>query len=319
MKHIIITGASGLVATELALHLLDKTDSFLYLLSTHPEKVQARYSQKEYAGRVLCLTLDAFSSFALTHPATFEACIHTAFARTSQGRSLVQSLEYLRQLLSLLQQLDVRTFANISSQSVYGSQQAPLWKETTPPDPSYLYAMGKYASEVITELALGNKGIKWTNIRLCSVCENARFIRIFVQNALNGEPIRLTAPNQQCSFIDVRDVADALLSFIARMNGIKPLPAYNLGTSHVHTIAEIATIVKRIGEENYGLPNISIIKEKESCMQPFCGMDASLFMKTFDWKPNFNMDRMVESLYEMLLNTRGGGVYPRSFRLVYGL
>ena len=70
----------------------------------------------------------------------------------------------------------------------------PLWTESTPVEPDYLYAMGKYSSEIITKLMLEETDIKWTNIRLCSVCENARFVRIFVQNAIEGKPIHLTAP-----------------------------------------------------------------------------------------------------------------------------
>lgn len=36
MKTIIITGASGLVATQLTIDLLDKTDYRILLVSTHP-------------------------------------------------------------------------------------------------------------------------------------------------------------------------------------------------------------------------------------------------------------------------------------------
>ena len=45
-------------------------------------------------------------------------------------------------------------FANISSQSVYGKMSEPLWAESTPVEPDYLYAMGKYSSEIITKLML---------------------------------------------------------------------------------------------------------------------------------------------------------------------
>ena len=40
MQHIIITGASGLVATELTIRLLQETDAHLYLISTHVEKIK---------------------------------------------------------------------------------------------------------------------------------------------------------------------------------------------------------------------------------------------------------------------------------------
>lgn len=309
MKHIIITGASGLVATELILRLLDKTDAHLYLLSTHPDEVRTRYEKD--AHRVECFTLDSFSTFASTQQRIFDFCIHTGFARAKQGELVAQSLDYLLRLLILLKGAGIKTFVNISSQSIYGSLSEPLWTEHTPPSPNYLYAMGKYASEVITQSALNPTNIQWTNIRLCSVCENARFIRIFVQNAINGTPIRLTAPHQQCSFIDVRDVADALLAFIGRAEGTNLEPAYNLGANLVHTVAEIAATVKEIGEKRYGLSNIAIMEEAPGTPAR-CGMNSSLFMKTFHWCPACSMDSMVTSLYEMLLNT-GGGIIPGAF------
>ena len=50
MKHIIITGAGGLVATELIISLLERTDTCLYLLSTHADTIYAKYQQ--YGERV---------------------------------------------------------------------------------------------------------------------------------------------------------------------------------------------------------------------------------------------------------------------------
>lgn len=310
MKRIIITGASGLVATELILHLLDQTDSHLYLISTRPNEIRKRYAG--YTQRVECFTLDSFSTSGIARQAAFDFCIHTAFARAGQGELIAQSLGYLRRLLSLLKGLGLKTFVNISSQSVYGSLSEPLWTEHTAPAPNYLYAMGKYASEVITQSALEQTGIQWTNIRLCSVCENARFMRIFVQNAINGIPIHLTAPHQQCSFIDVRDAADALLALIRAADHISLEPAYNLGANLVHTIAEIAGMAKLIGEQRYGLSGIAITEE-DSGNRTRCGMDSSLFMKTFGWSPAHSMDSMLASLYEMLLNT-GGGYTPVASR-----
>lgn len=315
MKNVIITGAGGLVATELTIKLLKETDANLYLLSTHVEKITERY--KNYPQRVNCYTLDEFSSYASATKVKFDICIHTAFSRSAKGGLIVESIEYQRVLIALLKKLGIGTFVNISSQSVYGKATEPLWTEDAQLDPDYLYAMGKYFSEVVTRIMLDGSGIRWTNIRLCSVCENARFVRVFVQNAIEGKPIILTAPEQQCSFIEVQDVADALTAFIEKSDKIGLKPTYNLGANLVDTIKGIALKVKRVGEEQYGLSNVEII-EKSSDSNIRIGMDASLFMDTFDWCPRHNMDDMVIEMFEMLKNVNRGG-YPISFKLVYGL
>lgn len=315
MKHIIITGASGLVATELTYALLKQSDAHLYLLSTHIDNISERY--KEYKNRVSCFTLQTFTEFVNDVKVKYNYCIHTAFSRSSNGNGIVESINYQRGLIALLKKQDLGVFVNISSQSVYGKTSAPLWKEDTPLDPDYLYAMGKYFSEVVTQQMLDGSNIKWTNIRLCSVCEKARFVRVFVQNTIDGNPILLTAPDQQCSFIDVQDVASALMAFMEKAENINLLPAYNLGANLVNTIGEIARMVKSIAEKKYGLKEVNIL-EQESDNHVRIGMDATLFMNTFAWRPLRCMEDMVGEIFEMLTNFNGGE-YPASFKIVYKL
>ena len=304
MKHIIITGAGGLVATELIFLLLKKTDARLYLLSTHEDVISERY--KDYCDRVCCFTLRSFSTYVLSTDEQFDVCIHTAFSRSSEGHRISESIDYLKALISLLKQSSLKYFVNISSQSIYGKNSGLMSTEATPINPDYLYAMGKYLSEIVTELMLDGTEIKWTNIRLCSVCENARFIRIFVQNAISGDKIVLSAPDQKVSFIDVRDVADALVALIYHTDSEDLAPVYNLGANLVNTIKEIAVIVKTIGESEYGLDDIDIVIESSSNTNCI-GMDASLFMSTFSWHPKRDIKDMAKSLYEMMLAQNGGG------------
>lgn len=303
MKRIIITGASGLVATELTIRLLAETDARLFLLSTNPDKVKERYVNN--LGRVSCFTLDSFAQFVEENKGIchFDVCIHTAFSRSSNGNQIVASLDYHQQLLRILKKTDLKVFANISSQSVYGKMSEPLWTESTPVEPDYLYAMGKYSSEIITKLMLKGTNVKWTNIRLCSVCENARFVRVFVQNAIEGKTIHLTEPNQQCSFIEVKDVAEALLHFITLADNVDLMEVYNLGANLMNTIGDIALRVNNIGETKYGLPSV-IITKSESDNHVRIGMDASLFMQTFNWKPQKNMNDMIIEVYNDLINIK---------------
>lgn len=315
MFHIIITGAGGLVATELAFSLLKQTDAHLYLLSTHVSTIHERY--RNYKERVKCFTLQTFIDFSANTDIKFDYCIHTAFSRSSSGNQIVESIEYQRSLLSALKKIELKVFINISSQSVYGKTTPPLWKEDSPVDPDYLYAMGKYFSEVVTQQILEGSNIKWTNIRLCSVCENARFVRVFVQNSIEGKNIILTAPNQRCSFIHVQDVASGLMALIEKAEYIKLLPVYNLGANLVNTIGEIANMVKSIAIKKYNLKEIDIIEQAYNNNDRI-GMDSTLFMNTFMWKPKYNMENMITDLFEMLTNTNGGG-YPISFKYVYNL
>ena len=303
VKNIIITGSSGLVATQLTLDLLDKTPHCLYLVSTNPTALEGRYTG--FAKKIKCCTLENFSNYAKTSGKSFDACVNAGFARSSLGRPLVDSLEFTYRLVTLVKELKVKKFLNISSQSVYGKDTEPLWTEDTPLAPDYMYALGKYNTELITRIVLSNSSVNWTNIRLSSVCENARFMNVFVKNALSGNPIHLTAGNQGCSFIDVRDVASALTKVIE--SDIYHFDeAYNLGTAEMFTIREIAEKVKRIGETSYDAS--VLITEDANDNNVKIGMDNTLFKQTFDWQPQYTMDDMITSLFEMVINVNGGGI-----------
>ena len=302
VKNIIITGASGLVATQLTLDLLNNTHHYLYLVSTNPTAMKDRYAG--FTKRIKCCTLDSFSDYAKASGERFDACVNAGFARSSLGRLLVDSLEFTYKLVTLIKELGVGKFINISSQSVYGKETEPLWTEQTPLDPDYMYALGKYNTELITRIVLSDSNVKWTNIRLSSVCENARFMNVFVKNALSGSPIHLTAGNQGCSFIDVRDVSSALIKVI-ESDSNNFAEAYNLGTAEMFTIREIAEKVKQIGDTMYG--SSVVITEEANDNHIKIGMDNSLFKKTFNWEPSYSMDDMIISLFEMKTNVNGGG------------
>lgn len=305
MLTILITGATGLVATELTIHLLRDTDANIVLVSNSINKLLGR----DYAtnARVTCIALEDLGNFVREHNLCIDVCIHTAFARSGNGNLIVSSIDYLQNVLTVAKRLHVHTFVNISSQSVYGKTTPPLWKENSTLDPDYLYAMGKYTSEKITELMLDNSDVRYTNIRLCSVCENARFVKVFVQNALEGKDIHLTAPDQGCSFIDVRDVADALVALIQYNPNASLDKVYNLGANQQSTIGEIAEMVKAIGESHYSIPSVHIIME-ESDNHTRIGVDASKFMSVFGWTPKYSMQDMIASVFEMLTNVNGEGI-----------
>lgn len=308
-ERILITGASGLLATEIICRLADRDTYRLLLVSSQPERLRQVYRT---CGNVECCTLEELlgSEFKTQ---SIDVMLHTAFARTSSGKDYADSLSYTGKLLAFARRISPRAFINVSSQSVYGDHAETLWKETFPAAPADLYGMAKYAAEELTRLALSDTGVNWTNIRLCSISEKARFIRVFVQNALKGTPIVVTAPFSQRSFIDVRDAASGLLSLFEIYSVAMWPEVYNLGADIVDSIGHIAERVKYIAETLYGIPEV-LIDMSDSSDKSLIGMDSSFFRETFDWEPKFTLDHMVNSLFQM---ETGGDSIPDSFKIKY--
>lgn len=291
-ERILITGASGLLATEMICRLADRDAYRLLLVSSQPERLRQVYRT---CGNMEFYTLDDLlgSEFETQ---SIDVILHTAFARTSNGKDYADSLSYTGKLLAFARRISPCAFINVSSQSVYGDCADALWKETSPAAPTDLYGMAKYAAEELTRIALTDTGINWTNIRLCSISDNARFLKIFVRNALHGEPITVTAPSRQCSFMDIRDAAAGFLSLMSTALSTRWLPVYNLGANLMNSIEDIAEVVKKVGEANFGTGTVEIVRQ-ESEDHARVGMDATLFMQTFRWKPTYSMEKMVETLF----------------------
>ncbi len=306
MKKIIITGASGLVGTELIYTILNGSKHSLFLVSTHPDALAEKYKGNS---RIKCLSIDELEGQTDNE---FDCIVHLAFARSKDPEQLAKAIDYTQRILNIAKHIKIRTYINISSQSIYGEIHKPMWREDYPAAPNYLYALGKYGTEKMTQLAFEGTETNWTNIRLASVCENARFVNVFVRNIIEGLPIHIVGGAQMVSFIDVRDVATALFQTIEMSDSIIFKDAYNLGTGKQDSIVKIAELVNKIGNEEYNLPLINVeIEHKDIHLN--VGMDNSLFSEEFNWKPQYDINDMIRAMF----NIHMGGVIPESFNVSF--
>lgn len=299
--NVIITGASGLVATELTLSLLSSGCPIeLTLVSRNPYELANRYQQ--YASKIKVITIDDLIKSDL---GVYDVCVHTAFARSSSGDKIVESLDYTNRLCKWVKDQGISKFVNLSSQSVYGNCYEPFIKEDAPCNPGYMYALAKYSSELLIKNIFEYSNTQLINIRLSSICENARFVKVFVSNAIHGRPLELVAPNQVVSFIDIRDVASAISKVILAP---KFIPGdYNLGSGQIYNILNVAKLVNQIGTQKYNLPEIEINIDDNGTNTKI-GMSIEKICSTYDWKPIYNISDMITSLFELLINVNGGGI-----------
>lgn len=303
MKNIIITGANGLVGTELTYTFLNNSEYSLFLVSTHSNILAEKYKGNS---RITCLSIDELQESANVD---FDCLVHLGFARSNEPEQLAKALDFTQRILAIAKRIKIHSYINISSQSIYGEIHKPMWKENFVASPSYLYALGKYSTEKMTQLAFEGTLTNWTNIRLASVCENARFISVFVKNMIEGLPIYVIGGNQTVSLIDVRDTAAALFKVIEMSDSIIYKDVYNLGSGKQDSIMKIAELVNKIGNEEYNLP-ITDVVIKPNDKRFDVGMNNDLFSTEFNWKPLYDINDMIRTIFNMYM----GGTIPESFK-----
>lgn len=289
MKNVIITGASGLLATTLAQYLLKRNDCNLFLLSRDPNCIPR-------AERVTPLSIDSLEQDCRFKEIDFDCLFHTAFARGNNASQLLASLNYLERVLNVATCLHLRSFVNVSSQGIYGwNNRGSLWKEDAPLFPSYPYAVAKCLAETLVNDTLGKSSIRYTNIRLASIVQNAGFIRFFVNQVKKGEAINVMGGDQRYSFVDVEDAAKALMALAADDPRLPWDKVYNLGTGQSISLLDIALMVNEVARASLDVS--ATIQRTPSGDIANVGMDASRFMARFAWEPKLSFKDSIYSLF----------------------
>lgn len=289
-KNIIISGGNGILAQELVRQFLLETKYDITLVSRTPGRIAVGDRVKAITIEDLCHSTDK--------QAEYQCFIHTAFSRSSNATDLLDSLNYQKTILENLAHLNVRSFVNISSQSVYGKDNHGISsKETTPISPSDNYAKAKAFAEVLVSSSLKGTNINFTSIRLASLIsarDHQRFINKLILGALSENQITVFGGSQQFSFIDVADAASALIELCEHSS--EPWrTVYNLGCQS-HSLSEIASLVAKVvsNATQLAIP----IAHRPSDAHIAIGMDSSRFYTDFGWQPTFTMEISIQRMLE---------------------
>lgn len=296
MKKILLTGAGGFLGRQLLWHLKESDNYFVYAVTSNVEKLSRVVS----ASNIEIVEINTEVNWN-----EIDIVIHGAFARTGKSHDLITSLEYSNNIFQAAISNKVPAIINISSQSVYGNNENIPWTENEDMMPNDMYGLAKASSEILLKGLSKNSSTVITNIRLSSIMINARFVNVFVQNAIDGNPINIVGGTQRVSFMDIRDAVDGIIALLD-ISTSKWEMAYNLGTGKQNSILEIAEIVKEVAKSYSDKEVVINIDKKDISLNP-C-MDVSKFTNLTSWTAQYDINEMVRAQFEYLTDVnRGGG------------
>ncbi|MDC9723089.1 MAG: NAD-dependent epimerase/dehydratase family protein [Urechidicola sp.] len=230
--------------------------------------------------------------------------IHSGFARPHRStKEIADSLLFTSKLFRKAVANHVANIINISSQSVYGQDSPPPWKESSIIAPTTVYATAKYTTELsLAELALHNKHINSTSIRLCSVCGAAKgmvnvdIISRFVETVKKDNDITIIGGEQLMERLNIYDTITGIIALLNTPSRVWK-KEYNLGSNVQIQLQELAEKVIEIGKNTYNKNNSKIINVKKDTFINY-GLNSDLFMKDTGWNPTYSIEDSIHSLFK---------------------
>lgn len=289
MRTILVTGASGFLGSNLITELLKDDDTKVIAVLGRPED-KANLLPESHN-----ITVYPCSSLFTTDFGHVDTLIHTAFSRGDNLQGLTASIEMTEKVIELVNNLDIDSIINISTQGLYhGLKPGEKVTEEGIVGPNTAYGLAKWAVENM--LKLGCKK-SYTNIRMASLSANARFLDFFVGSVASGKDITVTAPRQYASIMDVSDAVAGILS-ITNIPLNQREEIYNLGPGLQYSILDYATSANIIGEQ-LGYNPIKVTVEDSGKEFAIC-MNCSRLESETGWRPMVLKDEMITRLFENL-------------------
>lgn len=306
---ILVTGGAGYIGSVAVRMLLDKGHEVCVidnLVKGIKDNVDTRAKFYKFD-----LAHDNFSS--VFDENKFDSVIHFA-AYKAVGESMENAPLYsdnIRGVTNVLDQMvrtDVKKIIFSSTAAVYGMPDASVLSEETPVNPINYYGFTKLTAERIMKWYNTVHGISYIALRYFNVAGNAFFdyvdpnaqnVMPIIMEVISGKRSEFTifgddydTPDGTCirDYIHVYDLVSAhILALEASHVGV-----INLGTSKGYSVKELVSAVERVTGES--LP-VKIGPRRAG--DPACVLASNeLASKILNWKPEKNMDDMIQSTYD---------------------
>jgi len=299
VRTVMVTGARGYLGHSLVTRLAQKGYE-VFAFNRSKKEIEELFSSYE---NVKCYDSSDLDSGAI-RLGMVEYLIHCGFARPHcTNEEIADSLEFTNRLICKAILNQVPAIINISSQSVYGTKQEPLWTEKTHVMPETVYSQAKYASELMVRNAhYLNKQTYATSLRLATLSGGQKglvpvdMLTKLVIKAMKEETLTIIGGQQRLERMDVRDAADAIAALLMT-DYHKWEQVYNLGSGNIYSVSEIGECVAQIAKKQYN-KNVTLEMQPADVQLASSGMDSGAFRKLTHWMPKYDLDSTLGSLFE---------------------
>ena len=294
---ILITGATGLIGSELVETLLTATDCEVYATCRQKDTAQQRFQHILPHPRLHLLTYDVTQP--LETDIRFDYIIHAASPASPASFSqypvevMMANILGVRHLLDYGQRHQMKRMLFISSGEIYGEGDGTPFQEH---DSGYIDSLSPracYPSDVVIARLCHTYGPGFTE-------KDNRVYAQFLRNVLRGEDIVMkSAGRQMRSWIYVQDAVDAILTLL--LKGEKG-EAYNVAD------AQSCITIRSLAEKIAALADRQVIIDipqdaTQGNTTPIsCATFATKKIEALGWKPRYTIDEGLRQTLQRLQN-----------------
>ena len=261
----LVTGGSGFVGSNIVKALAQRGHNVISMDLSEPDSLVRDYLQP-WMSQVTLIQGDILDEDDVERAASsgVDKIVHAAVftgilpeIEKGRSRSIVEiNLMGTTNLLELARRLSVSRFLYVSSGSVYGDDPGldEVLHEQTQPNPRSLYAIGKYASELLTRRYGELHGFQTASVRLGGPYgpmervtghrANQSLLKEWTANVIKGEPVEVGNLSEKRSFTYVADIAAGVCSVLDAPT--LRYDAYNNSSAEWTTMAEVVAALQEL-------------------------------------------------------------------------
>ncbi len=312
LERILITGATGYLGRALTAALLSNNPTLEVVAPVRdPDRASEMWRDNPFPDRL------HFVRWEIPEPApdlgNIDLVIHTAAVRP--GISAEPPPWYPINVLSTLSLVDAVRRAHtpyliyVSSQSVYGTRQPPLWREdVTTLCPETPYAHSKAAAEAVVQGLTGSL-TRWAIFRLGRIyglCPQMRWdelVHRFVKLATSGKPIPVHGDGLQR--MDLLHIHDATTVFLKVLHApqVSWNQTFNVGSGEPVAVTDLARTCVELTRARFAASS-SISHQPTTQPLPSFGMDITRAKKELGWVPEVSLQEGISELIDYLAGNR---------------
>lgn len=219
-------------------------------------------------------------------------------------QTLYDYLQFFECIVLKAIDMNVKGIINISSQTVYGSNNQSPSTEIDNLHPNKPITFMQIACESIGWALTRNTQTKLTSIRMAELVGieyKDSFIYKMISNAKRNKQLNIENSNNVPGFINIEDAAEGLFEFVKNCDYKDWKAMYNLGKEpdYSYTSKNIAEYIKKYAKKWSNI-DIEITMNESNNEQKTTTMDSHWFYQDSGWKPKISIIQSIEELYNFI-------------------